>query len=46
VTVKKDFEKKRKILESEVKSTAMKQLKIDSLLATIKEYEGKLDQDL
>ena len=46
VKVKKDFEKKRKILESEVKGNAMKTLNIDSLLATIKEYEAKLEQDL
>jgi hypothetical protein len=36
---KKDMEKKRKILESEVTASAMAQLKIDDLLGTIREYE-------
>lgn len=43
VSVKKDFEKKRKILESEVKGSEMKKLNIDQLLKTIKEYEDKLE---
>lgn len=45
VIVHKDFEKKRKILESEVGKDAMKELKIESLLHTIGEYEAKLSQE-
>jgi hypothetical protein len=39
IVAKKDMEKKRKILESEVTASAMAKLKIDDLLGTIKEYE-------
>lgn len=42
VTSRKDFEKKRKILESEVTASAMAELKIDTLLKTIFEWEEKL----
>lgn len=45
VVAKKDFEKKRKILESEVTASAMAELKIDTLLNTIFEWELKLQQD-
>lgn len=45
VVAKKDFEKKRKILESEVTASAMAELKIDTLLNTIFEWEVKLQQD-
>lgn len=42
VTVKKEFEKKRMIMESEVTMNAYKGIKIDSVLETIKKYEDKL----
>jgi hypothetical protein len=45
VQSRKDFEKKRKILESEVTASAMAELKIDTLLKTIFEWEEKLQQD-
>ena len=45
VVSRKDFEKKRKILESEVTASAMAELKIDTLLKTIFEWEEKLQQD-
>jgi len=45
VVAKKDFEKKRKILESEVTAGAMAELKIDTLLKTIFEWENKLAED-
>lgn len=46
VIVHKEFEKKRKILESEVGKDAMKELKIESLLTTINEYESKLETEV
>lgn len=46
VLVHKQFEKKRKILESEVSKDAMKELKIESLLFTIEEYETKLKTEV
>ena len=42
VTVKKEFEKKRMIMESEVTANAYKGIKIDSVLETIKHLEEKL----
>lgn len=45
IVAKKDFEKKRKILESEVTAGAVAELKIDTLLKTIFEYENKLQED-
>lgn len=42
VGVKKEFEKKRMILENEVNKNAYAGLKIDSVLLTIKQYEEKL----
>jgi len=45
IVAKKDMEKKRKILESEVTASAMAELKIDTLLKTISEYEMKLAED-
>ena len=45
VVAKKDFEKKRKILESEVTAGAMAELKIDTLLKTIFEWENKLAEE-
>jgi hypothetical protein len=45
IVAKKDMEKKRKILESEVTASAMAELKIDALLKTVSEYETKLAED-
>ena len=45
IVAKKDFEKKRKILESEVTAGAMAELKIDTLLKTIFEWENKFSDD-
>jgi hypothetical protein len=45
IAAKKDFEKKRKILESEVTAGAMAELKIDTLLKTIFEWENKFSED-
>ena len=42
VGVKKEFEKKRMIMESEVNKNAHAGLKIDSVLLTIKQYEERL----
>ena len=43
VVVKKDFEKKRMIQESEVSKNAYAGLKIESVLTTIKKYEDSLN---
>lgn len=45
VTSQKGFEKKRKIRESEVTQSAVSELKIDTLLRTIAEWEEKLAAD-
>ena len=45
IVAKKDFEKKRKILESEVTAGALAELKIDTLLKTIFEWENKFSED-
>jgi len=45
IVAKKDFEKKRKILESEVTAGALAELKIDTLLKTIFEWENKFAED-
>ena len=42
VGIKKEFEKKRMIMESEVSKSAHAGLKIDSVLQTIKQYEERL----
>lgn len=42
VSVLKEYEKKRLLLESEVTGGTVKDLQIDRLLATIAEYEQKL----
>ena len=42
VGIKKEFEKKRMIMESEVSKGAHAGLKIDSVLLTIKQYEERL----
>ena len=46
VTIKKEFEKKRMIMENEVNKEAMKVMKIDSVLLTIQEYEDKLKTEV
>ena len=46
VTIKKEFEKKRMIMENEVNKEAMKVMKIDSVLLTIEEYENKLKNEV
>ena len=44
ITIKKEYEKKRMILESEVTKNAIKNMKIDSVLATIEQFEKKMDE--
>lgn len=39
VSIKKEFEKKRMIMENEVNKDSVKNMKIDSVLLTIEEYE-------
>ena len=46
VTINKEFEKKRMIMENEVNKEAMKVMKIDSVLLTIQEYEEKLKTEV
>jgi hypothetical protein len=46
ITIKKEYEKKRMILESEVTKHAIKNMKIDSLLLTIDQYEKKMDEQV
>ena len=46
VTIKKELEKKRMIMENEVNKEAMKVMKIDSVLLTIQEYEEKLKTEV
>ena len=46
VTIKKEFEKKRMIMENEVNKEALKVMKIDSVLLTIEEYEEKLKREV
>jgi len=45
ISAEKSLDKKRKIRESEVTSGAMAELKIDTLLRTIAEWEAKLSED-
>lgn len=42
LSVEKKYEKKRKILESEVNESQYKELNINNLLATIAQYEQSL----
>ena len=42
----KEFEKKRMIMENEVNKEAIKVMKIDSVLATIKEHEDKMEKEV
>ncbi len=46
VTIKKEYEKKRMILESEVTKNAIKQMKIDSVLLTIEQFEKKMSEQV
>ena len=46
VTIKKEFEKKRMIMENEVNKDAIKVMKIESVLLTIEEYEDKLTKEV
>lgn len=46
VQIKKEYEKKRMILESEVTKNAIKQMKIDSVLATIDQFEKKMEEQV
>ena len=46
ITIKKEYEKKRMILESEVTKSAIKQMKIDSVLATIAQFEAKMEEQV
>jgi hypothetical protein len=43
VSVQKEFEKKRLLLESEVTGNTVKDLQVDRLLASIGEYENKME---
>lgn len=45
MTMKKGFEQKRKILESEVTQAAYDGLEVDKLISTITEWEGKFSSD-
>jgi len=44
ITINKEYEKKRMILESEVTKNAIKNMKIDSVLLTIEQFEKKMDE--
>ena len=44
ITIKKEYEKKRMILESEVTKNAIKNMKIDSVLLTIEQLEKKMEE--
>ena len=44
ITIKKEYEKKRMILESEVSKQAIKAMKIDSVLLTIEQFEKKMEE--
>ena len=46
VTIKKEYEKKRMIQESEVTKHAIKNMKIDSVLATIEQFEKKMEEQV
>jgi hypothetical protein len=46
VTIKKEYEKKRMILESEVTKNAIKSMKIDSVLQTIAQFEKKMEEQV
>ena len=46
ITIKKEYEKKRMILESEVTKNAIKNMKIDSVLLTIEQFERKMEEQV
>ena len=46
ITIKKEYEKKRMILESEVNKQAIKAMKIDSVLLTIEQFEKKMAEQV
>lgn len=46
ITIKKEYEKKRMILESEVSKQAIKAMKIDSVLLTIEQFEKKMEEQV
>ena len=46
ITNKKEYEKKRLILESEVTKAAIKNMKIDSVLMTIAQFEQKMSEQV
>ena len=46
ITINKEYEKKRMILESEVTKNAIKNMKIDSVLLTIEGFEKKMDEQV
>ena len=46
ITIKKEYEKKRMILESEVTKNAIKNMKIDSVLLTIEQFEKKMEEQV
>ena len=46
ITIKKEYEKKRMILESEVSKQAIKAMKIDSVLLTIEQFEKKMAEQV
>ena len=45
IGIKKEFEKKRLIMENEVNKDSVKNMKIDSVLETIKEQEALLNKE-
>merc|ERR1712060_215241 len=46
ITNKKEYEKKRLILESEVTKAAIKNMKIDSVLMTIAQFDQKMSEQV
>ena len=46
ITIKKEYEKKRMILESEVTKNVIKNMKIDSVLLTIEQFEKKMEEQV
>ena len=46
INIKKEYEKKRMILESEVTKNAIKNMKIDSVLLTIEQFEKKMEEQV
>ena len=46
IAIKKEYEKKRMILESEVTKQAIKNMKIESVLLTIQQFERKMEEQV